>query len=326
MSTQTISNHVQQALEAMKNRVIQHVFFVACGGSSALMYPSKYVMDREAKTIRSDLFSSNEFIYRNPQALDEKSLVILCSLSGTTPETVEAAKFARSKGALTVSLTNVGDSPLAQASDYPVVFAWGEGTDPAESNASMMYQLVFGLLHHKESNDKFNSYVSSLSLLESIFSKAWNQFKPNAKEFAESYKKEKVIYTMASGSNFGPAYALSICYFLEMQWIHSAAIHAGEYFHGPFEILDKDVPFFIILGLDETRPMEERALEFTKRYGHRIVVLDAKQFDLEGIDEGILGYVAAMVISRVTRLYAMELAAARNHPLTTRRYMWKVEY
>lgn len=326
MSTLTISNQVRQALEAMKNRVIQHVFFVACGGSSALMYPSKYVMDREARTIRSDLFNSNEFIYRNPRALDENALVILCSLSGTTPETVEAAKFASSKGALTVSLTNVGDSPLALASDYPVVFAWGEGTDPAESNASMMYQLVFGLLHHKENNDKFNSYVNSLSLLESIFSKAWNQFTPKAKEFAESYKEEKVIYTMASGSNFGPAYTLSICYLLEMQWIHSAAIHAGEYFHGPFEILDKDVPFFIILGLDETRPMEERALEFTKRYGHRVVVLDAKQFDLEGIDEGIQGYLAAMIISRLTRLYAMELAEARNHPLTTRRYMWKVEY
>lgn len=326
MSTQTIGTQVQEALEAMKSRVIEHVFFVACGGSSALMYPSKYAMDRESEKIRSDLYSSNEFIYRNPRALNEKALVILCSLSGTTPETVEAARFARSKGALTVSLTNVGDSPLAQASEHTVVFAWGEDIDPADSSASMMYQLVLGLLHHKEGNDKFLAYIDSLGKLKSIYSQAWEQFTPNAKAFAEAYKDEKVIYTMASGSNFGAAYALSICYFLEMQWIHSAAIHAGEYFHGPFEILDKDVPFFIILGLDETRPLEERALEFSRRYGERLVVLDAKEFDLSGIDEGIKGYIAAILISRLTRLYAKELAAARNHPLTTRRYMWKVEY
>ncbi|MCY7931444.1 SIS domain-containing protein, partial [Bacillus inaquosorum] len=45
-------------------------------------------------------------------------------------------------------------------------------------------------------------------------------------------------------------------------WIHSHAIHAGEYFHGPFEIIDESVPFIILLGLDETRPLEERALTF----------------------------------------------------------------
>jgi fructoselysine 6-phosphate deglycase len=326
MPMQTISAHVQRALEAMGDKVIKHVFFVACGGSSALMYASKYILDREAKTIRSDLYSSNEFIQRNPLGLDENSLVILCSLSGTTPETVEAAKFSRTKGAMTVSLTNVEDSPLAQASEYTVWFNWGDAIDPAESNASMMYQLVFGLLHLKEGNDKLVSYVNCLGHLKSIYNQALEHFKPQAQAFAESYKDEKVIYTMASGANFGAAYGMAICYFMEMQWIHSNAIHAGEYFHGPFEIIDKDVPFFIILGLDETRPLEERALAFSQKYGRRLVVLDAKEMDLSVVDEDLRGYIAAIVINRVTRLYASELAAARNHPLTTRRYMWKVAY
>lgn len=108
--------HVQQALDAISSRPIENVFLVACGGSSALMYPSKYWLDSEAKTIYSDLYSSNEFIHRNPATLGAKSLVILCSHSGNTPETAEAAKFARSKGALTVSLTHEPSSPLAEAS------------------------------------------------------------------------------------------------------------------------------------------------------------------------------------------------------------------
>ncbi len=78
--------HVQQALDAISSRPIENVFLVACGGSSALMYPSKYWLDREAKTIYSDLYSSNEFIHRNPATLGAKSLVILCSHSGNTPE------------------------------------------------------------------------------------------------------------------------------------------------------------------------------------------------------------------------------------------------
>ncbi len=50
--------------------------------------------------MNSDLYSSNEFIQRNPVQLGEKSLVILCSHSGNTPETVKAAAFARAKAHL----------------------------------------------------------------------------------------------------------------------------------------------------------------------------------------------------------------------------------
>ena len=321
-----VNKQVEQFLGVLKERDINHVFFVACGGSSALMYPSKYLMDREAITITSDLYSSNEFIHRNPKTLGEKSLVILCSLSGTTPETVEAATFARNKGALTVGLTNVEASPLAQASEHYAKFNWGPGTQAIDTNFSIMYQLVTGLLYLKEENQKFHTMTNSLSNLQGVYDNAKDQFLGRAKEFAESYKDEKVIYTMASGANYGPAYAYSICILMEMQWIHSHAIHAGEYFHGPFEIIDKETPFILMLGLDETRPLEERALKFSKQYGERLVVLDAKEFDLTRIAEEVQGYIAPLVFNHVLRVYAEELAIARNHPLSQRRYMWKVEY
>lgn len=325
-NTTVLNQDVKKVLDALKNRDIRHVFFVACGGSSALMYPSKYVMDREAEGIRSDLYSANEFIHRNPKALDEHALVILCSHSGTTPETVKAASFSRSKGALTVALTHVEGSPLAAASDFSVWYNWGDDADPVGSNYSIMYQITLGLLSVKEINVKFDAFLRSVSHLQSVYVKALEKFKNRALDFGQQYKDEKVIYTMASGSNFGPAYSFAICILMEMQWIHSHAIHAGEYFHGPFEVLDKDVPFIILLGLDETRALEERALEFSQRYGERLVVLDAKEFDMSGIDGSVQGYIAPLVLNKVLRSYANALADARNHPLTTRRYMWKVEY
>src|SRR5579875_568412 len=218
-------------VKAFQNRNVDRVFFVACGGSSALMYPSKYVLDREATTITSDLYSSNEFIHRNPRTLSQQSLVILCTLSGTTPETVEAAKFARSKGALTIGLTNDPESPLAKASEFVVKFEWGVGKDAFDSNYSYMYQIVFGLLKVKEGNPKFDAIVNSLSVLQPVFDKARKQYQLAAEEFATDYKDEKVIYTMASGASYGVAYSYAICILMEMQWIHSHAIHAGEYFH-----------------------------------------------------------------------------------------------
>lgn len=84
-ATAKVNREVQAFLQDLKGKTIDHVFFVACGGSSAIMYPSKYVFDRESKSINSDLYSANEFIQRNPVQLGEKSLVILCSHSGNTP-------------------------------------------------------------------------------------------------------------------------------------------------------------------------------------------------------------------------------------------------
>lgn len=328
-ASQLLNPQVQKAVEAMRNRTIDRVFFVACGGSSALMYPSKYVLDREAKTITSDVYNANEFIHRNPATLGESSLVILCSHSGKTPETVAAASFARERGALTVSLTEKEDSPLAQASEYVVKYDkasyFGE-TAAKNTDFYIMYQLVFGLLNAKEANQKFAAMLNSLEHLQSAYERAKQQFLERSKQFGEAYKEAKIIYTMASGANYCAAYIFGICILMEMQWIHSHPVHAGEYFHGPFEILDKDVPFIILLGLDETRPLEERALHFSQKYGEKLIVIDAKEFDLTGIAEEVKGYIAPLVLNKVLGVYATAIAEARNHPLETRRYMGKVEY
>ena len=323
-------DQIEKVFEAFKRRTIDRVFFVACGGSSALMYPCKYFIDREAKTITSDLYNSNEFIHRNPQTLGPNSLVILCSHKGKTPETTEAAKFARSKGALTVSLMFVETSPLAEESDYIVNYSWvpagGDDPHPEIANYAILYRLCMGLLYIKEGNPKYTKLISSLEHLGEACRKARAQFAEKAKLYAAENKNEKIIYTMASGANYGIAYSFAICMLMEMQWIHSHAIHAGEFFHGPFEVLDKDVPFILLLGLDETRPIEERALKFLQQYGEKLLILDAKQLDLAGMDDEMKGYLAPIVLNFVLRLYAVALAEARNHPLETRRYMFKVPY
>jgi fructoselysine 6-phosphate deglycase len=290
------------------------------------MYPNKYILDREAKNITSDVYSSNEFIHRNPRKLGENSLVVLCSMSGTTPETVKAAEFARQKGALTVGFTNEPTSPLAQESEFVVKYEWGAESIAFNTNLGLLYQLTLGVLNVLEGNDKFDKMVNSLANTQAAFERAGAQFADRAAQFGQDYKDEKVIYTMASGANYGIAYSYTTCILLEMQWIHSNAIHSGEYFHGPFEIIDEDVPFMILLGIDETRPLDERALDFSKRYGKKLIVLDAKELDLTGIDEELQGYIAPLVLNYVLRRYAEQLADARNHPLSKRRYMWKVEY
>lgn len=322
------SDHVKQletAINAVKETKVKNFYFVACGGSKAIFEPVQFIMDSEVE-IPAAVYSSNEFVHRSPKSLGQGSVVILCSHSGNTPETVEAAKFAREKGAVTIAFSHLVDSPLWKAAEYSIHYDWGEGADASELNNGMLYNLIFNILNVVNPNEKYLRAVKCLNSLQRVFEANKTSTYEAADEFGRKYKREQLIYTMASGACYGVAYSFAICLLMEMQWINSSAIHSGEYFHGPFEVTDYDVPFIIIKGLDETRPLDERAYAFCKKYSDKIALVDAETFDMEGIDEDLRGYFAPLVVGVVLRQYADRIAEHRGHPLSVRRYMWKMEY
>ena len=138
---------------------------------------------------------------------------------------------------------------------------------------------------------------------------------------------EKVIYIMSSGATHEVAYSSSVCLMMEMQWINSGTFHAGEFFHGPFEIVDKDVPFILLMNDGKTRAIDSRALAFLDRFDAKTEVVDALDYGLSAfIEKEVLDYFNPFVITAVFRVYAEELSYAREHPLTKRRYMWKLSY
>jgi fructoselysine 6-phosphate deglycase len=122
------------------------------------------------------------------------------------------------------------------------------------------------------------------------------------------------------------AYAFAICILQEMQWIHSQGIHSGEYFHGPFEITDHDVSFMVLQGTGPCRGMDERAIAFARKFSERVLVLDAAGFDTTGVDASVWDFLQPLVFQPLLRSYAIRLAEERGHPLTVRRYMWKMDY
>lgn len=320
--------HVKQlddAIKAIELISVKNFYFVACGGSMAHLYPAHYIFDREID-IPSAIYSSNEFIHRSPKALGKRSIVILCSHSGNTPETVKAAEYAKERGAITIAFSNLVDSPLWKAAEYPIHYEWGPEAIASEGNNGMLYRLIFGILSKIASNDKYERAIKSVDNLQRLYESNRIKTASEADEFGKKYKRDKLIYTLASGPNYGVAYSFTSCLLMEMLWINSNAIHSGEYFHGPFEITDFDVPFILIKGLGETRPIDERAHAFVKKFSEKVVIIDAETFDMEGIDEELKGYFTPIIAGVVLRQYADRLAEHTGHPLSVRRYMWKMEY
>ena len=80
-----------------KQPEIKTVYFVGCGASQSDLFPAKYFLENNAKKLRTSIYTANNFNYSTPAGVDDTAIVITCSLSGNTPETVAATKLAVEK-------------------------------------------------------------------------------------------------------------------------------------------------------------------------------------------------------------------------------------
>ena len=305
---------------------LKNIYFVACGGSLGSFYPAKYFLETEAGELKAGWFNSNEFVHNTPKGFGEQAVLITASHKGNTPETVKAAQIAKEQGVPVIALTWIQDSPITKYADYVVTYSFGEGKDIGREKTIQSLLLAVEFLQQTEGYINYKAFQEGVNRIDRIVKNACKLVQRRAGEFAAEHKDDEVIYTVGSGAGYGAAYMECICIFMEMQWINSNAIHSGEYFHGPFEITDKEIPFVLQLSEGKTRELDERALRFLEQYGKRIEVLDAKELGLSVIDSSVVDYFNHSLYNNVYVVYNEALAKERQHPLSTRRYMWKVEY
>ena len=319
---------IAAVLAALDGRPVAHVFFVACGGSLANMQSGQLRLDQHSATQTSDVLNAEEFVRRAPRRLRGDCLVLLCSMTGTTKETVRAAEFARTAGALTVGFTVDAGSPLARACHHAVGFeahyTTGVPIDARDGVYARLYQFLLGAAERLDGDDALGPLLQSLPHLQGAIDRAHETFAPVFADFAPRLAREPMIYAVASGADFGAAYSFAICVLMEMQRIDSQAIHANEFFHGPFEVVDPGRAFVLLKGLDATRPMEERAGAFLERFGskEKVLALDAGLLDLSGLAPALQGNLVPLIFFEVLWRFAFALADLRGLPMMAgRRYM-----
>lgn len=312
---------------------VKSLYFVGCGGSLGALFPAKTFMEKESTTLQSAWVNSNEFVHNTPKAFGKNSIICLACHKGNTPETIAAAKLGKKMGAAVIILTWLEESEIIQYGDYIVRYAFDASPDHLAGDIDYAGEKTICALlvavetvNQVEGYEHYDKFYEGVGMIASIIRNARAHVADRAAAFAKEYQNDSMIYTMGSGAGYGAAYMESICIFMEMQWINSSAIHTGEYFHGPFEVTDANVPFMIQISEGSTRALDERCLKFLKQYAKRIEVLDAKELGLSTIDAHVVDYFNHSLFNNVYPIYNHELAVARKHPLATRRYMWKVEY
>ena len=309
----------------LKDHAVDTVYFVGCGGSLAGFFPAKYFLSCEAAKLKVGYINANEFVHATPKEIGPGAVVILASQRGNTPETVKACQVAREKGAATVGLTFQVPSPLSEAAEYVILYEFGDGSVVENQKSSYGFKLAVELLNEIEGYAEYDKLLDGLKKMDGIVKKACKEIVPYAIKYAWEFKDDSVIYTMGSGASWGSAHQESICIFMEMQWINSSVIHSGEYFHGPFEITDKNTAFLMMKSTGRTRALDDRALTFMKKFNDRCMILDGLDYGMGELGN-VSEYLDPFFHTNVVRVFNNLLADVRNHPLSVRRYMWKFDY
>lgn len=313
--------------EIVASHDVKSVAFVGCGASSSELYPGYYFLKDAARTLRPFHFTASEFNQDTPAWVDESAAVITCSLGGTTPEAVEANHVAKSLGATVIAVTHAAGSALTEEADYSIVHGFELNYAAKIEKMGYVIALAVELLQQTEGYEHYDAMLDGFDRIFDLAESAANHAKGFAADFGRQFKDDPLIYYMSSGASLDVAYSSSICLMMEMQWVNSGSFHSGEYFHGPFEITDKDVPFVLFMNDGKTRKADARALTFLNRFDAKVAVVDAKDYGLSSeIAGSVVAYFNPMLHTAVFRTYAEALSEERNHPLTVRRYMWKLEY
>ncbi|WP_028536888.1 SIS domain-containing protein [Paludibacterium yongneupense] len=303
---------------------IDRIYFVSCGAPNRIMLGLQYWLERLSPSLEVRRYFPAEFMDIDPPRLDERTLVVFASKSGTTRETVDAARFVAARPCRTVCVTQTADVPLAQ---HPQQAFYMGKIDDAYFGCYMILQAIIGgVLAARDHWPHLDALLSSLRALPAALADTALRYQLRGAQEAEQYQNDKILYLLAAGPMFTSAYVVGVCILAESQWMHCLAIEAAEFFHGPFEAVDETTPLVLFLGEDPSRPQMERVLRFCQTRARRLMVYDSRDMPMPGISEEVRPMLAPYIAGFAFERTAAHLAERHNQALTTRRYMWKTEY
>jgi len=305
---------IREAVKPLAEKGLKAVFWVGAGGSLICSYPAHYLLTQHGR-VPSFQVQSDELNCSQPALMDENTLVVLASYTGTTKETVAAAKTAAATGATVIAAAKPG-SPLAEAAHQSF------------TGKSDLFELLvaYAVLEATDAELDWDEVGTALTALPEAVRHAIEEAEDELASIAGDFVNDDFTYVLGSGPSYAWAYGMAMCFLQEMQWKQAAGFNSGEFFQGAFEMVDQDSAVILWHGEDPSRPMGERAITFLKTYAPRHRVVDVAALELPGIPASVRGQISPIVVAALANRLAQHYEYLRQHSLDNRHYMFKVDY
>ncbi|MBB2975603.1 glucosamine--fructose-6-phosphate aminotransferase (isomerizing) [Microbacterium endophyticum] len=230
---------------------ISRVVVIACGTAAYAGQVGKYAIEQWAR-IPVDVELAHEFRYRDP-VIGPDTLVVSISQSGETMDTLMAVKFARERGARTLSICNTQGATIPRESDAVVYTHAGPEVAVASTKAfvaqiAALYLLALHVARVRGtmSAQAIAEQVGELEEVPAKIQRILDTESPRIAELAHWMADTRSVLFL--GRHVGFPIALEGALKLkEISYIHAEGFAAGELKHGPIALIEPGQPVFVIV-------------------------------------------------------------------------------
>ncbi|WP_314505871.1 glutamine--fructose-6-phosphate transaminase (isomerizing) [uncultured Microbacterium sp.] len=230
---------------------IQRIIIVACGTAAYAGLVGKYAIEQWAR-VPVDVELAHEFRYRNP-VIGPDTLIVSISQSGETMDTLMAVKYARERGARTLSICNTQGATIPRESDAivythagPEVAVASTKAFVAQITALYLLGLHVGRVRGTVGATEAAQHVLELESIPDKIRRVIDEEQERIQQLAHWMGDTRSVLFL--GRHVGYPIALEGALKLkELAYIHAEGFAAGELKHGPIALIEAGQPVFVIV-------------------------------------------------------------------------------
>lgn len=250
--------------------------FIYIVGAGSSYYSSLYAQYLYTKwSLKSMAVIASEFEDLAGNAIEPGDVVFAVSQSGETFDTIQAAKFAKKKGAKIISLVNNMGSTLKMISDKSIVMGAGPEIGVAATKTFTTQIASFIVILKKVLELQGVDYEKQMLSLQSIprvLSESMEYFNSRALSIAEWIKTKPSAFYLGRGLGY-PIALEGALKLKEIAYIHSESYPAGESKHGPIALVEEGFPVVAVLLEDKNYDAMIANIQEMKSRGGKILSL-----------------------------------------------------
>ncbi|MET0829620.1 MAG: glutamine--fructose-6-phosphate transaminase (isomerizing), partial [Microbacterium sp.] len=230
---------------------IQRIIIVACGTAAYAGSVGKYAIEQWAR-VPVDVELAHEFRYRDP-VIGADTLIVSISQSGETMDTLMAVKYARERGARTLSICNTQGATIPRESDAivythagPEVAVASTKAFVAQITALYLLGLHIGRVRGTVGKTEAAQHVLELESIPDKIRRILAGEQERIEQLAHWMGDTRSVLFL--GRHVGYPIAMEGALKLkELAYIHAEGFAAGELKHGPIALIEAGQPVFVIV-------------------------------------------------------------------------------
>ncbi|MBC8098137.1 MAG: SIS domain-containing protein [Armatimonadetes bacterium] len=246
-----------------------------------------------------------------------RALVIGISQSGKSVDVLQVISDARAQGALTLSITNDANSPLAQAAEYHIPLHAGEERAVAATKTYTAELAAVALLVTALADD--DAMRAALNAVPDALDATLTLCDPIA-GWAQRYRYMPQLACIGRGYNYCTAFEINLKV-TELCYITGVGFSEADFLHGPIAQISPGFPVLVVAPSGKTLPTLLTFLEKLKaRQAEALVIASDEAAFVHAQQQMRIPAATPEWLTPITavmpgQVFAMQLAAAKGYDL-----------